>query len=701
MGAVRRAPLLGLVVLGLGLTPGAAEDAPWWAKFIPGYKPANATAAPADGGGGALPDWMHWIPKSAGMSSTDVSSPGAANQADSAGEASASPWSYFPPASGEATGADAGTSPSSPSAPASADPFGPPPAPSPAAKPSISPPSPSANAPQASPAPAPSHVRAHEDASPPSSPASAHASSIPENNDVPGLSGELGSTGMEDLPGMDGTPVATVPGLVGRPERAPSLPLLTTQAQLHGLGRGGELSSTPGLPDARLAPARGVKLPAEHAPSRATDHGGTRADRARAAGVSDAAGVLAAASLQFVDAPWAKFIPGATKPAPADGAASPAAAPSGIAGFMPYKPPPKPARAMPANVSGTWTTADGEAVALEARFVTVNVFLGGFMAAVQVSPWVPNAVLTLNYSDTDVVIQRLFNGDILDETGAEVGAFSLLTGKTGQAYIVRLHNSSVHSSKESPPDSFTFVASGTAQAPQMAVGCAWVDSDVLVPAGATKEALRYHLSPFTHPGGFLASVEVRPWVVGQRVTVDYGEGSSTVPTWWFNAKLLSAKGGKYTVQLLPFAHSDSELTPDSSFLIKATGSGSDAPFPTLSKAPASDADAGSEADDGSSGLSLLALSHAGGAAQARAGRLLAAAFAAGAFVAFAALAVLSRVERRPGMPAAVERALDGWRVGWRARSRGSTQAMLSAAILEGDGEEEAGGAYYRSIEPAA
>jgi hypothetical protein len=327
--------------------------------------------------------------------------------------------------------------------------------------------------------------------------------------------------------------------------------------------------------------------------------------------------------------------------------------PTSTGGFAPLKPAAKPARAAAATVEGVWEDPSGGSAPLELRYTTDKTFMGGFMGSVQVSNWTAGAVVTLDYSGTDVVVQRLFNGDIIDAHGEPVPAFSLLAGKGGQRYIVRLHAKAVHSASDSPTNALTFVAAGTPQGPEMAVGSDELDDDALAPLGQT-DVLRYHPSPYAHPGGFEAAIEVRPWVVGANVTVDF-RGSDVEPTGWHNGRLVARRGDVYTIELRDFTRSDAEYTPDSSLLLKATG----APDfrPALSKVvPGSDDDD----DDDDEALPMLELARAQLRTGARGlGVLSAAAFVGGALL----------VARR------------------RKRANDAAEPLMTESILDGEGAD--------------
>ena len=543
------------VLAALARGASADESAPWWTKFIPGFggaQVANATA-PVAGGRASTPgqpgentDWMKWIPK--GTPQGPPQGDGGAVE-EPAGAAATEP---SPAPSAAATVAGEGSAPAAQASPA----------PPPPAAPQF--------AANASTAPADAAWSTFP-------PADSDGGAAPSISAIVALPVLLPA---EEPPGSSSVPDATsvLPAGVGGD--------LATIPDMARAVLGGDATSVPGVGDVEGSGGDMSSLPAISQPPplqvTPTEHA---APRARGSGAP------VSAPVQLVEAPWAKFIPkgvpggsggGKTGPEP-----DPDAAASPLAAVTPFKPAPKAARDMPSNVSGTWTPAHGEAVNVSARFVTSSIFLGGFMGSVVVQPWTPGAIFILNYSTTDVVVQRLFNADILDERGDEVGAFALLTDRVHQQYLVRLHNASVHSAREAPPDSFTFMASGTAQPPQMAVGCDWLDAAVLAPSSERSAVLRYHPSPYPHGAGQLATVEVRPWAVGAHVILDFG-GADVLPTWWHNAQLVSASGGKYTVRLIEWTASSDELTPESSFLLKA--SGSSAALPRLSVEPPADAD---------------------------------------------------------------------------------------------------------------
>jgi hypothetical protein len=609
-----------------------AADAPFWTKWVPGFGAANSSVAGAEGAAAAEPGWAKFVP---GMQHPAAAVRAVDNATDAAmSEAATEPaWHSFipsmlPGSNATVSDGDAGAG--------AAD--------------------------------------AMADAVSGAADAIADSSTQGSNNaPLSGLSAVVlqAHAAAEPAQGKSAAGAPTPPLPIAPPVVPPPPPsriapppppsLVAAGGTSVAAGQGEGTSATPGM---GAVPGLGGK---------GTDKAAGHKAAPTAESPTPATALGSAPSLlgSYVDAPWAKFIPGgaakspasappsAPVPAAADKPASdakPADAPWGK--WMPFKPEPRPARHMPTTVLGSWASPElNESVMLNATFVLDDVFMAGFMASVQVEPWTAGALIALNFTDTDVVIQRLFNGDIVDEHGDRVPEFALLTGKTGQLYNVRLHNTSVHSAAKTPLDSFTFMASGTAQAPEMTIGPDWVDADVLAPAGSG-DVLRYHASAYSFPGGYVASIEVRPWAVGERVTVDFS-GTDTVVTGWHNARLVSEHKGVYTVELTEFTLSDAELTPDSSIVIKATGS-ADA-RPKLSKAPAS-------ADP----LRLLALSRIGSSTAAsgvRALPVLALAFAAG----MASVGVLVAARRASSARA---RGRGDWRIVGRHADGSLRAAML-------------------------
>lgn len=239
--------------------------------------------------------------------------------------------------------------------------------------------------------------------------------------------------------------------------------------------------------------------------------------------------------------------------------------PSSAKKFQPYMPPKRPPLGLPPTANGTFNGTD-----LELSFSTTDAFLNGFVGSVEVEPWLPGAVLVLDYSGSDVAVQRLWNGDVIDDHGTAVKPYDLLTGKSGQTYIVRLHDKSIMSSYGSPDNSISFMAFGTAQAPAMTVGCPWLED-------ATEDSpqLEYAVST-SWPGGFIASVTVRPWVVGKLIEVAYTGGGVHIGRVW-RATLVRAQGGQVVVRLgnltkAPDKDKD-EMAPDNAFGFVAFGDG--------------------------------------------------------------------------------------------------------------------------------
>jgi hypothetical protein len=109
----------------------------------------------------------------------------------------------------------------------------------------------------------------------------------------------------------------------------------------------------------------------------------------------------------------------------------------------------------PATVTGVWLGDQ-----LEARFAATDRWPGGFLGSIQVTPWVAGAVLVLNYTHTDVRVQRLWNGDQLDLRGNAASPFALVLGRAEPLFVVRLHNQTRPSSRGQLADSIGFFRIG-------------------------------------------------------------------------------------------------------------------------------------------------------------------------------------------------------------------------------------------------
>lgn len=194
----------------------------------------------------------------------------------------------------------------------------------------------------------------------------------------------------------------------------------------------------------------------------------------------------------------------------------------------------------PANVTGFWLDAE-----LEARFAATDRWLGGFVASIQVTPWVPGAVLVLNFTYSNVRVQRLWNADQLDLHGNEVSPFALVMGATRPLFVVRLHNQTRQSSRGQLPDSIGFMAIGTPQAPGLSIG---------FPVGLPLFSYE-QVGPPTALG-FAARVTVRPWSTGCLIQLDLRRSPRTVITAVRGATAVSARGAIYVVRLARGVASD-------------------------------------------------------------------------------------------------------------------------------------------------
>jgi hypothetical protein len=220
----------------------------------------------------------------------------------------------------------------------------------------------------------------------------------------------------------------------------------------------------------------------------------------------------------------------------------------------------------PTTVAGFWLSAP-----LEARFAVTDHWLGGFIASIQVTPWKPGAILVLNYTFSDVRIQRLWNGDLLDVLGNAANPFTLVMGAAEPLFVVRLHNQTQQSSRGQLPDSIGFMAIGTPQTPGLAIG---------FPAGLP--VFSYSLIGRASVG-FSARVTVRPWSSGSLVQLDLRWSPRTTITAVRGAEAVSVHAGVYVVRLTSGVSgysqpgSDSEagsddVTPvEAAFEIRATG----------------------------------------------------------------------------------------------------------------------------------
>lgn len=218
--------------------------------------------------------------------------------------------------------------------------------------------------------------------------------------------------------------------------------------------------------------------------------------------------------------------------------------PDWAAQWMPYIPPPMPARSLPAQVNGSWNGST-----LNLSYVDVDAFAAGFIGAIAVSPWTADAVLLLNYSGSDVLIQRLWNADVLYPDGTLVGPFDMLTGKSTQTYLVRLKAVSVMSSWGSPPNSLSFMAHGTPQPPEMSVGCGDLPCTFAAAARGCAQAPSVQpLALSSWPGGFMTAVVLEPWVTGAQVELIFPpEAHVTVGHVW-QGTLLKADARVFVLQ---------------------------------------------------------------------------------------------------------------------------------------------------------
>jgi hypothetical protein len=206
---------------------------------------------------------------------------------------------------------------------------------------------------------------------------------------------------------------------------------------------------------------------------------------------------------------WAKYIPGSVQAQPLDVSA--------------HRPP---------DVSGLW-----HGLPISAHFEISSSFNNGFVGSVQVTPWVPGALLVLNYTRSDVKIQRLWNGDLLGADGSEADPFALIMGGADPVFVVRLHNQTRQSSVNQLKDSLGFMALGTPQPPGLSIGCPWLPR------------LEYQFLQARPNDRFLGAVSVIPWSEGELVLIDFRGHASTRLLAVRGADAVSAHGALYAVRL--------------------------------------------------------------------------------------------------------------------------------------------------------
>ena len=216
--------------------------------------------------------------------------------------------------------------------------------------------------------------------------------------------------------------------------------------------------------------------------------------------------------------PWAQFVPKGLFGADASAEALPLIDLSAV---------------RPAAVTGVWLDDR-----LEARFAVTDRWPGGFLGSIEVTPWVPGAVLVLNFTYSDVRVQRLWNGDQLDLLGNAANPFALVTGRAPPLFVVRLHNETRQSGRGQLPDSIGFMAIGTPQTPGLSIG---------FPRGLPVFSCA-QVGPPTALG-FEARVTVRPWSIGCLVELDLRSSPRTVITAVRGATAVSARGAVYVVRL--------------------------------------------------------------------------------------------------------------------------------------------------------
>ncbi|KAG8468830.1 hypothetical protein KFE25_007348 [Diacronema lutheri] len=211
----------------------------------------------------------------------------------------------------------------------------------------------------------------------------------------------------------------------------------------------------------------------------------------------------------------------------------------------------------PEHASGAW-----HGVPVNVRFHVADAFKGGFIASVQVAPWVPGALLTLNYTFSDVKVQRIWNGDLLDAVdGTEPDAFALMVGRAQPLFAVRLHNASRVSGPGQLDDAVSFMASGTAQPPGIFIGCRGLP--VLSLAVGRRTA-----------AGYRATVTVRPWSVGDLIEIDLRRSRGVTISGVRGADAVRRRGARFVVRLAAGAAPltiDGDVPTTSSFELCANG----------------------------------------------------------------------------------------------------------------------------------
>lgn len=201
------------------------------------------------------------------------------------------------------------------------------------------------------------------------------------------------------------------------------------------------------------------------------------------------------------------------------------------------------------------------------RYETAEQLDGGFVGVVHVEPWVPGAVFSLNYTGTDVAIERLWGADAIFGSGVQLTAFELITGK-GEAggareYLVRLHEGPLGAgggagdvqpgrlarplSAPSGSGAFRWVARGRAQPPVLTTGYgALLDDAQPAARGGAQRAdaadgrVLQYASYAAWPGGFLGNVQVSPWNVGDVFELDFGHSHAYILQLWNGARTRAA-----------------------------------------------------------------------------------------------------------------------------------------------------------------
>lgn len=226
----------------------------------------------------------------------------------------------------------------------------------------------------------------------------------------------------------------------------------------------------------------------------------------------------------------------------------------------------------PASANVSW---HGEK--LRVQFKTCDAFKGGFIASVQVSPWTPGALILVNYTFSNVKIQRLWNGDLLGPDGSAISPLALVTGSVAPIFVVRLHETSRASGPGQLPNAVSFMASGTAQPPGInaPIGLPRVSLALTRDEPAhNKSQPPSELAAGRNAGEFRALVTVRPWSIGELLEIDLRSSHGTALSAVRGAEAVSARGSVFVVRLaegIEARTAEGELPISNSFELKANG----------------------------------------------------------------------------------------------------------------------------------